>query len=84
MLILSANKNITTNQSELLNRITIRYQRQLVRHGLDANKLILLPWTNEPIKSLPQYIEAHVSIFGDTVILNSPYKSWLLCRIRVK
>jgi hypothetical protein len=74
MLTLSANKNITTNQSELLNRITIRYQRQLVRHGLDANKLILLPWTNEPIKSLPQYSEAHVSISGDTVILNSPYK----------
>jgi hypothetical protein len=67
-------KPVTTNQSDLLDKITSRYHRQLAKQELDSRELIKLPWALQPVESLPQYTQAHISIEDDKVIVRSPYK----------
>jgi len=67
-------KPVTTNQHDLLNKVVLRYKRQLAKFGLDSTDIVELPWTIEPIESLPQYTEAHISIEDDRVVLRSPFK----------
>lgn len=66
---------LTTNQSDLLNKIIHRYSRQLAKHEISANEAVALPWTNPPIESLPQFTETHLILVDDELILRSPYKS---------
>jgi hypothetical protein len=68
------NKPLTTNQSDLLNKIVLRYAKQLAKLELSAYELIELPWTNQPIQSLPEYTEAFLTLGEDKLILRSPYK----------
>lgn len=67
-------KPVTSNQSDLLDKITSRYHRQLAKKELDSRELIKLPWSLAPIASLPQYTQAHISIEDERVIVRSPYK----------
>jgi hypothetical protein len=66
-------KAVTTNQDNLLNKVTMRYRRQLSNLSVDATAMIGLPWTRQPIDSLPEYTEAHLLLVDDQVILRSPY-----------
>jgi hypothetical protein len=66
---------VTTNQAALLNTIVARYRRQLAKNEIDSNDMVNLPWTLEPIPSLPTYTEAHLLIEDDTILLRSPYKT---------
>lgn len=67
-------KPITTNQSNLFDKIVIRYNKQLAKKELRATDLVNLPWKVEPIKSSPQFTEAHISILDDKIIIHTPYK----------
>ena len=66
---------VTTNQSALLDTIVNRYHRQLAKKEIDSNEMINLPWTLQPILSLPTYTQAHISIEDDEILLRSPYKT---------
>jgi adenylate kinase family enzyme len=68
------NKPMTSNQANLLDKITSRYHRQLAKLEIDSRDLIKLPWTYPPIESLPQYTEVHLDLIDDTLVLRSPYK----------
>jgi hypothetical protein len=68
------NKPLTSNQASLLNKIILRYHRQLAKLELDSNELAKLPWTYSPIESLPQYTEVYLDLIDDTLVLRSPYK----------
>lgn len=72
---ITANKPVTTNQAALLNKITLRYARQLAKNELDANALSGLPWTNSPTPSLPEFTEIFVYVEDDLIKIKSPYKS---------
>lgn len=67
-------KPVTSNQSELLDKIVGRYKRQLAKQELSDADMVALPWTIAPITSLPQFTEAHISISEDLVTIHSPYK----------
>ena len=72
---IAAGKSVTTNQSALLDKIVLRYQRQLSKAELSSIELVRLSWTVPPIESSPIYTEAHISIMDDTtIIIHSPYK----------
>lgn len=71
----TSNKPVTTNQSDLLTKIIKRYHRQLARKELDIDVLVVLPWSIEPITSLPEFTEAHISIKDSTIIVQSPFKA---------
>lgn len=72
---IASGKSVTTNQSALLDKIVLRYTRQLAKAELSSTELVNLTWTIPPIESSPIYTEAHVSIMDDTkIIIHSPYK----------
>ena len=64
----------TSNQSELLDKITLRYFKQLKRKEIDANKMVKLPWSMEPIDSVPEYTDAFCTIKDDIIEVRTPYK----------
>ena len=66
---------VTTNQADLLNKITSRYHRQFLKKELNSEELIQLPWTLHPIESSVQFTQAYLSIVDDKdIIIHSPYK----------
>jgi len=68
------NKPITSNQSELLDKIVLRYARQLRKQEIDANDMVQLPWTSNVVSSLPEFTHAFVTIVDDIITLRSPFK----------
>lgn len=70
----TAQKPLTTNQADLLDKIIARYSRQLHKLELNVDEMLSLPWHNRPIQSLPQFTEAHLSLLDDELILHSPFK----------
>ena len=68
-------KPVTTNQSDLLDKITLRYERQLRKEQLDANEMVKLPWNINPVDSLPKFTDAHIQINDDVIEVRSPFKS---------
>ena len=72
---ITTGKSVTTNQAALLDKIILRYHRQLAKAELNSTELIDLHWTIPPIESSPIYTEAHVSVMDDTtLIIHSPFK----------
>ena len=64
----------TSNQAELLDKITLRYFKQLKRKEIDANEMVKLPWSMEPIDSVPEYTDAFCTIKDDIIEVRTPYK----------
>ena len=71
---IAVKKPVTTNQADLLNKIIVRYHKQLAKKEIDSKEIISLPWTLPPIQSSPQYTNAHLSIEDDLILLRTPYK----------
>lgn len=66
---------VTSNQSALLDKITVRYERQLRKEEVDANEMVKLPWNIQPVESLPNYTQAYIDIKDDLIEVRSPFKS---------
>jgi hypothetical protein len=64
---------ITTNQVELFYKIIYKYRRQFVKHELDVDKLIYLPWTKNIIESSVRYTAGHVQIENNKIFFKCPY-----------
>jgi len=79
---LMTSKPVTSNQSNLLDKITVRYHRQLAKTKLDSQLLIKLPWTIEPIESTKQFTEVHITFNDNKILLSSPYKKELVKKLR--
>lgn len=72
---ITVGKSVTTNQAMLLDKIVLRYQRQLAKAELNSIDLVNLLWTTPLIESSPVYTEAHISILDDAILtIHSPYK----------
>lgn len=71
-------KPLTTNQATLLDKVVMRYGRQLSKLELNPVTLVQLPWDRTPIQSIPEFTEAHLKIEDTTFILRSPYKKEFL------
>ena len=79
---IGAGKPVTTNQAELLNKITIRYARQLAKQELDANQLVQLLWKKEPINSAPEYTTAYAQLDNGKIVIRTPYKTTFIKELR--
>lgn len=73
---------VTSNQSNLLDKITLRYAKQLRRQEIDANDMVKLPWGIEPIDSIPEFTDAFCTIKGDIIEVRSPFKKEFITEIR--
>jgi hypothetical protein len=66
---------VTSNQSNLLDKITLRYERQLRKEEIDANEMVNLSWKIEPVESSPKYTEAYVDLHHEVIEVRSPFKN---------
>lgn len=71
---IAGKKPVTSNQADLLNKVTLRYARQLRKHEIDATEMTNLSWDMDIIESIPEYTDAFCSIKDDVVEVRSPYK----------
>lgn len=71
--IINTKKYVTSNQSNLLEKIILKYERQLAKHELSTNKLIALPWRIEILESSHSYTDAFITIDGKAIYFKSPY-----------
>jgi hypothetical protein len=67
-------KQMTTNQADLLDKIILRYHKQFAKHNINSAEMVNLPWSREPILSTTAYTHTHVSVDQDSIIIRSPYK----------
>ena len=72
--IYETNKPLTTNQNELLDKIILRYNRQLAKNKLIAFDLTNLPWTRPLIVSSPEFTEAMIYTEEEKLCIRTPYK----------
>ncbi len=75
-------KPVTSNQSDLLDKIVLRYTKQLRKKEVDAIEMVNLLWDIKPIASLPEYTSAFVTILDDIVEIKSPYKKEFVNEIK--
>lgn len=73
---------VTTNQSELLNKITLRYEKQLRKQEIDAREMVNLLWHSTPVASLPEFTDAFCTINGNTIEIRSPFKKEFIAQIK--
>lgn len=71
----AALKPVTTNQSSLLDKVTLRYERQLRKEEIDANEMVSLKWNIEPIESSPKFTEAYIEIADRVIEVRTPFKT---------
>lgn len=80
--LVSKKNPVTSNQADLLTKITLRYFKQFKKQELDANELSLLPWSTQPVLSSPQYTNAFCQVEDDTLTIRSPYNVDFISEIR--
>jgi len=64
---------ITSNQANLLNMIILKYERQLAKQEMYAEKLTLLPWNVEVLESAHSYTDAFIVVEHGKIYFRSPY-----------
>lgn len=67
-------KPVTSNQNDLLDKIVLRYSRQLYKFEIFAEQAIQLKWTINPVPSLPKFTQAHITINEGQILVHSPFK----------
>lgn len=70
---LSTINRVTTNQVELFYKLIYKYARQLIKHELNPDTLINLPWLMPVIESLPEYTRGHIEIIDDLLTFKCPF-----------
>lgn len=80
--LVSKKNPVTSNQSDLLTKITLRYFKQFKKQELDVNVLSLLPWSTQPVLSSPQYTSAFCEVQDDVLTIRSPYNAEFITDIK--
>ena len=76
------NRPLTSNQAALLDKIVLRYAKQLRKFEVDAELMVQLPWTLQPIQSLPEYTDAFCSVKENVIEVRSPFKKEFITDIK--
>lgn len=79
---ITEHKPVTSNQAELLNKVILRYAKQLRKKEINAEEMTKLPWGLEPIESLPEYTDAFCTIKDNVVEIRSPYHKEFIKEIK--
>lgn len=80
--LVSRKNPITSNQADLLTKITLRYFKQFKKQELDVNELALLSWSTQPVLSSPQYTSAFCAVDDGVLTIRSPYNADFISEIK--
>lgn len=80
--LVSRKNPVTSNQADLLTKITLRYFKQFKKQELDVNELALLSWSTQPVLSSPQYTSAFCTVEDGVLTIRSPYNADFISEIK--
>lgn len=80
--LVSKKNPVTSNQADLLTKITLRYFKQFKKQEIDVNEMAALPWSTQPVLSSPQYTSAFCQVEDDVLTIRSPYNADFITEIR--
>jgi len=66
---------VTTNQSNLFEKLLKKYSRQLIKLEKSPDELLNLQWNSTVVRSSEEYTGARVSIHGNSIILKCPFNT---------
>lgn len=81
-ILIAQNKPVTSNQVTLLEKLLIKYKRQLNKNKYNLEFIQSLQWNCKIIPSAPEYTEAYLSINNDKVYLKCPFNKKFLTELR--
>lgn len=73
---------VTSNQDKLLNKLLVKYKRQLTKLGYDTAVLEQIPWKNPIVESSLEYLVAKISIENDLIAIRSPFNTRFIQYLR--
>lgn len=77
------NKNrVTSNQSTLFDNLISKYNKQLIKHGLDGQTLKTLPWKTMVVESTSEYTGANVYMANDDILIRVPFNKTFISAFR--
>jgi len=80
--IANTKKYVTSNQANLLDKIIVKYERQIAKHELHVNHLVSLPWNVEVLESANSYTNAFIVIEHGRIYFRSPYNKHFITDFR--
>jgi hypothetical protein len=80
--IYSDKKIITSNQTILVDKLIVKYERQFVKNTMFIKELLKLPWKTTIVETTDQYTSAHIGILDDNLILKTPYNKAFITTFR--
>jgi hypothetical protein len=80
--IILVKKRITSNQSNLVDKLIEKYERQFVKNQMFIKDLSNLPWKTLVIETTDEYTSAHIGILDDNIILKTPYNKAFITAFR--
>lgn len=66
-------RNVTTGQNNLLNKLLIKYQKQLRNNNLDIEILKNLPWKNPLLETLDEYRRTYINLTETEITVRNPF-----------
>lgn len=70
---ISKNKQVTTGQDKLFDKLLDKYSRQIYKINLDVKTLKSLPWRSPLLQTTEQYQTADLSLKNNQLVLKSPF-----------
>lgn len=66
-------RNVTTGQNNLLNKLLVKYQKQLRNNNLDIEILKNLSWKNPLLETLEEYRKTYVNLIDQEITVRNPF-----------
>ena len=79
---IQGNKQITSNQNTLFDKLLSKYKRQLTRLNNNVDDLIKLEWKLGIIESKKEFLDAKIFIVGNDLVIKSPFNSHFVQNFR--
>jgi hypothetical protein len=80
--IILVKNRITSNQSNLVDKLIEKYERQFVKNQMFIKELLNLPWKTVVVETTDEYTSAHIGIVDDNLILKTPYNKAFITAFR--
>ena len=80
--IILVKNRITSNQSNLVDKLIEKYERQFVKNQMFIKELLNLPWKTVVVETTDEYTSAHIGIVDDNIILKTPYNKAFITAFR--
>lgn len=70
---IATERNVTTGQNKLLDKLLDKYQKQLRNNNLDIQSLKNLSWKNPLLETLAEYRKTYINVVNQEITVRNPF-----------